>query len=607
MRRHALQHHSTEQRARPARHRARALAAALAGLALTGVAATLAAPGVSAWSIDASSTPRPLHVALKWSHQTQFAGWYAAIDQGEFERRGLDVTLEAGVPGVNPIDRLRDGTADVAEASMDQAVAASTTGDRFVNVAQLFQRADSLLICRTSERMLSARDLRTATISVGDRRPIVEQMIRALHPEGAQITYIDAQPSIAALTSGAADCQWGSTFNEYWRAEAAGLRLFVVDPEDVGVVNIEDGLYVKESRLADDGFRAQLADMLVGLQAGWAFSADQPSAAVQLALLRDPELRDEDQRRQLEAVLPLLGDRFGYFDIGRYERVDRHGVPVLPVALADRLWTHEVYDAAQAAMGHDPTISPVTRHYVEVIRASPWYHWLVGFGTAAAAAAGALLGLRLGYRFWGRLVLATITALGGGLTRDIILGGSRYPTYLVHDPRDLFLVFGVAVAVTVLRYTVTETRGLARLHRVADLADIGGFSILAVHGALIALAAQANIVWAPICAALTVAGGGIITDVLTRREHQAFFGAIYEEIAVLGAVVLLAGLVVANRHEHRPVLVLAAAVVALLATLCLRTVAVALRVRYPEALPWWRRRRARAGTPPAAGAATVNA
>ena len=544
------------------------------------VAVAAARFGVAA--VDADGSTGPLRVQLKWIHQAQFAGYYAAQDQGYFEARDLQVELTPGAPGNNPLLALADDTADVAEGSMDQAVAVTHAGTRVVNVAQLFQRPDSVLICRARAGIASPRDLIDATVAVGDRRPLVEAMFEALFGAEHAERYIPPQPFIEALTRQDADCQWGSTFNEYWRAEQAGLEVFTVTPEELGVVNIEDGLYVRADRLGDSSFRRQLVDLLIGLEQGWSFAADQPTSAVQLVLAENPALGAGSQRQQLEAVLPLFGDQFGYFDIGRYETVDRHGIPRLPASLVDRLWTHDVYHDVQHELGRAPFVTPVTEHYIEVLRSSPWYQWMIRFGVVAAALSGALVGARLGYRFWGRLVLAAITALGGGVLRDVLLGGSRYPTYLVDDPSDLYLVLGTAVVVTLLTHARTRHTSLASLDRVAAHADIVGFSVLAVNGATVAIVADAHMMWVPIAAALTVAGGGILTDVLTRREHEGFRGHVYEEAAVLGAVALLAGLAVANRHEHRPSMVLWAVLLSLAVLVALRVSIHGRRLRYPQ-------------------------
>ena len=63
-----------------------------------------------------SSTPQltPVTVQLNWNHQYQFAGFYAAIQQGYYQRAGLDVTVKGWQPGLNVVDEVLSGRADFA-------------------------------------------------------------------------------------------------------------------------------------------------------------------------------------------------------------------------------------------------------------------------------------------------------------------------------------------------------------------------------------------------------------------------------------------------------------------------------------------------------------
>ena len=230
-----------------------------------------------------------------------------------------------------------------------------------------------------------------------------------------------------------------------------------------------------------------------------------------------------------------------------------------------------------------------TVHYVGELRASPAYVLLMGLGTFAAAISGALLGLRVGYRIWGMFILGALTAVGGGIMRDVLLGGDRYPIWLVKSPTDIFLVIA-AVGLVWLMANVSSGRAILHTDRFAEDADVIGFSIIAINGALVALISDAALIWVPIAAALSVAGGGILSDVLVNREHASFAGAIYDEIAVVGSVILLAGLLAANQAEHQPALILAAVVMALIALLAMRFAVLHYGLRYPKArfvgVPW---------------------
>ena len=114
--------------------------------------------------------------------------------------------------------------------------------------------------------------------------------------------------------------------------------------------------------------------------------------------------------------------------------------------------------------------------------------------------------------------------------------------------------------------------------------DIIGFAGLATLGAMLTLAAGRPWFWAPICAALSCAGGGMLRDVLVNQEPQTFKGVIYEEAAVVGGLVLTAGLFISNYYESSPIPVLLSVVLTFLFVVILRLLISKYSLQYPEVL-----------------------
>src|SRR5262245_48593656 len=96
---------------------------------------------------SAAQEPDRLRLQLMWRHQAQFAGIYAAIQKGFYERERLRVELIEGGPGINPIDVLSKGEADVAVAWLPYAMDARARGRDVVNIAQIFQRPGMAIAC----------------------------------------------------------------------------------------------------------------------------------------------------------------------------------------------------------------------------------------------------------------------------------------------------------------------------------------------------------------------------------------------------------------------------------------------------------------------------
>ena len=58
---------------------------------------------------------------LKWKHQFQFAGYYAALEQGFYRNAGLDVTIREGGPDIDAAEVVASGKADFAVCSSSDA------------------------------------------------------------------------------------------------------------------------------------------------------------------------------------------------------------------------------------------------------------------------------------------------------------------------------------------------------------------------------------------------------------------------------------------------------------------------------------------------------
>jgi uncharacterized membrane protein YeiH len=114
--------------------------------------------------------------------------------------------------------------------------------------------------------------------------------------------------------------------------------------------------------------------------------------------------------------------------------------------------------------------------------------------------------------------------------------------------------------------------------------DVIGFSVLATAGAMIAIIANLHWLWAPICAALSCAGGGMLRDIVINNEPATFKGVIYEEIAVVGALIFVGGLMIANYYEHTSIPVYITIFATVSIVILLRTLVYRYHIKYPKIL-----------------------
>lgn len=180
-------------------------------------------------------------------------------------------------------------------------------------------------------------------------------------------------------------------------------------------------------------------------------------------------------------------------------------------------------------------------------------------GVAVFAASGALAAVHARLDVFGVVVLAAVTALGGGIVRDVLLGVTP-PSTLRQWPH---LVVPAVVALLVFRWHPA----VARLRRGVQLADASGLALFVTTGTAVALGTGAPAITAALVGVITGVGGGVLRDVLLNEVPTVLRREIYALAAAAGAVVVVAG--DAAGLPQLPVTLAAAALVAGLRVLAL--------------------------------------
>lgn len=137
----------------------------------------------------------------------------------------------------------------------------------------------------------------------------------------------------------------------------------------------------------------------------------------------------------------------------------------------------------------------------------PYLLDLVGVGVFAIS--GALAAGRKSLDLLGVVVIAVVTAIGGGTLRDVLL--DRHPIFWISDPVYILVIAGAAMV------TVAWTRRLRPPETTLLIADALGLALFAVAGAQIAQDAGVSPVIAVIMGTMTGTAGGMIRDVLTNE------------------------------------------------------------------------------------------
>lgn len=154
-------------------------------------------------------------------------------------------------------------------------------------------------------------------------------------------------------------------------------------------------------------------------------------------------------------------------------------------------------------------------------------------GSFVFALSGGLAAVRARLDVFGVVVVATVTAIGGGVLRDVLVGVTP-PNALRHWP---YLAVPAAAAVVVFVWHPQVNR----MRRPIVVLDAAGLGLFTVTGTRLALDHGLGAAGACALGVLTGIGGGVVRDVLLREIPLVLRREIYALASGVGAVLVVIG------------------------------------------------------------------
>lgn len=273
-----------------------------------------------------SASLREVRVQLKWAHQFQFAGHYAAIHNGYYRDAGLDVTLIEYNSSMTPINQLLGGRVDFAVADSGALIYRST-GVPLVALAAIFQHSPSILISRADTGIRELSDLKDkrAMLAGGYMNAELMAMLSNAGIHSDEIRVLPTDTSINALIDGQTDAYNGYTTNEPYALSQQGVPFITFQPRDYGVDFYGDILITTETMVKNDpqlvrAFRDATLK-------GWVYAVEHPEDVVDLILDQyntQNKTRDHllfEAREAIKLILPGVVP-IGYMNEERWRRIE---------------------------------------------------------------------------------------------------------------------------------------------------------------------------------------------------------------------------------------------------------------------------------------------
>ena len=282
-----------------------------ASVAPASVAPASAAPAMAA-----------VRLQLQWVPQAQFAGYFAAIEQGYYEAAGIDLTIVPGGPDVIP--QAAGSAADGPEFTTSwvpkvlEARIGNPASD-LVNIAQIFQRSGTLSVSWKETGITGPADFAGKKVGVwdfGNEYEVTAAATKAGLVAGTDYEKVIQPFDMSLLLTKQIDVAEAMIYNEYAQvlettdAETGELYqatdLNVINYNDEGTAMLQDAIFARASWLAEGENEAVATNFLKASFQGWIYCRDNPADCIQYTVNQGSTLGAGHQAWMMNEINPLI-------------------------------------------------------------------------------------------------------------------------------------------------------------------------------------------------------------------------------------------------------------------------------------------------------------
>jgi class 3 adenylate cyclase/ABC-type nitrate/sulfonate/bicarbonate transport system substrate-binding protein len=259
---------------------------------------------------------------LKWKHQFQFAGYYAALEQGFYRDAGLDVTIREGGPGIEVAEAVASGSADFGVCS-SSVLREWTMGRKLVVLAAIFQHSPAVILVARRADISSVSDLRGRTLMDAPGSDEIAAMLKHEGVDYESLPRIDHRGDPRDLLSGKADAMVAYSTSEPFVLEQLRAAYRTFSPETFGIDFYGDNLCASEAEVRARPDR--VAAFRAASVKGWAYALAHKEATVDLILNRYSTSKSRDallfEATRTETLVGQGPGRIGEQDPARWRGI----------------------------------------------------------------------------------------------------------------------------------------------------------------------------------------------------------------------------------------------------------------------------------------------
>lgn len=268
---------------------------------------------------EAAAEMTPVRLQLQWFAQSQFAGYYVALEKGFYADEGLDVSILEGAVDIVPQQVLGSGQAEFAISWVPKSLASREQGIAITDIGQVFQRSGTLQVSWKDSGPSSVADLAGTKIGnwgFGNEFEVLAGLRKAgLDPE-KDVELVQQNFDMQALLNREIDSAQAMIYNEF------GILLQTENPEtgdlytkdlfnvinwnDEGTAMLQDAIWAGTDWLKDSKNQETAVKFLKASYKGWTYCRDNVSECADIVVKYGSALNKVHMEYMMNEVNALI-------------------------------------------------------------------------------------------------------------------------------------------------------------------------------------------------------------------------------------------------------------------------------------------------------------
>ncbi|HVY06788.1 MAG TPA: diguanylate cyclase [Burkholderiales bacterium] len=264
---------------------------------------------------------QPVTLQLNWKHQFQFAGYYAAMEQGYYREAGFEVRVQEAQEGHDPIDAVLSGVADYGVGASELALRRGQ-GQPVVVLATILQHSPLVLIAAASSAS-SVHELDGKKVMLLPHETELFAYLQQEHMSPDRLVVVPHTFDANDLLAGKVSALSGYSTDEPYLLKKAGFAFNMFSPRASGIDFYGDSLFTTE-RLAKT-HPERVAAFLAASLKGWQYAMAHESEIADLIVSRYGKRKSREhllfEAQELRRLMQPQLVEIGYMNPGRWEHV----------------------------------------------------------------------------------------------------------------------------------------------------------------------------------------------------------------------------------------------------------------------------------------------